>query len=134
MGARAAKRLEARELAAEVDAELHLEPDFEHIATLGPLYDPSDCEHGCNGSPCGSERCTFICHPDAGYEVWSSASANRLFASPDAREALAWVRDHLAHEGDGTLDGLSLGDDLDRWVVSGERLRKLLDLAPLAAD
>lgn len=63
LGARAAKRIEARELAAGIDAELHPEPDFEHMATLGPLYDLSDCEHGCNGSPCGGERCTFICHP-----------------------------------------------------------------------
>lgn len=65
MGARAAKRLEARELAAEVDAQLHPEPDLDHLATLGPLYDLSDCGHGCNGSPCGSERCTFTCHPAA---------------------------------------------------------------------
>jgi hypothetical protein len=64
MGTRAAKRLEARSLAAEISAELHPEPDFEHMATLGLLYDLSDCEHGCNGdSPCGDERCTFICHP-----------------------------------------------------------------------
>ncbi len=28
------------------------------------LYDPSDCRHGCNGSPCGSEECTFTCHPE----------------------------------------------------------------------
>jgi hypothetical protein len=64
MGTRAAKRLEVRELAAEVDEELHPRPDLEHMATLGPLYDLSDCEHGCNGdSPCGNEQCTFICHP-----------------------------------------------------------------------
>ncbi len=63
MGARAAKRLEARELAAEIDAELHPDPDFDHMATLGPLYDLSDCEHGCNGSPSCCERCTFICPP-----------------------------------------------------------------------
>ena len=63
LGTRRAKRLEARELAAEIDGELHPQPDFEHLVALGPLYDLSDCEHGCNGSPCGSERCTFTCHP-----------------------------------------------------------------------
>jgi hypothetical protein len=63
MGARSAKRIEARQLAAEVDGELHPQPDLGHLATLGPLYDLSDCRHGCNGdSPCG-EQCTFICHP-----------------------------------------------------------------------
>jgi hypothetical protein len=65
LGTRAAKRLEARELTAEIDGELHPQPDLEHMATLGPLYDLSDCEHGCNGSPSCGERCTFICHPAA---------------------------------------------------------------------
>jgi hypothetical protein len=62
MGTRAAKRLEARQLAAEIDAELHPQPDLGHLTSLGALIDLSDCEHGCNGSPCGSERCTFTCH------------------------------------------------------------------------
>ncbi len=61
MGARAARRMEARQLAAEVDAELAPD-DRERMAELGPLYDLSDCRHGCNGWPCGSERCTFVCH------------------------------------------------------------------------
>lgn len=66
MEVRRAKRIEARAVAAEVDEELYPQPDLEHMATLGPGYDFSDCEHGCNGdSPCG-ERCTFICHPAAG--------------------------------------------------------------------
>lgn len=62
LGTRAAKRLEARGLAAEIDGELHPLPDLEHLATLGLLYDPSDCEHGCCGSPSCGERCTFVCH------------------------------------------------------------------------
>jgi hypothetical protein len=53
--------MEARWVAAEVDAEL-ASPDGEWMAALGPLYDLSDCEHGCSGWPCNSERCTFTCH------------------------------------------------------------------------
>lgn len=60
---RSFKRLEARQLAAEVEGELHPQPDLDHLATLGPLYDLSDCEHGCCGSPSCGERCTFTCHP-----------------------------------------------------------------------
>lgn len=56
-----AKRAEARQLAAEVGAEL-APPGREWMAGLGPLYDLSDCRHGCNGWPCGSEQCTFTCH------------------------------------------------------------------------
>lgn len=64
MGTRAAKRLEERELAADIADELHPQPGLDHRAALGLLYDFSDCEHGCNGdSPCGDEQCTFICHP-----------------------------------------------------------------------
>lgn len=63
MGTRAARRIEARQLAAEVDAEM-APPEREWKAGLGPLYDLSDCRHGCNGRPCGSEQCTFICHEE----------------------------------------------------------------------
>jgi hypothetical protein len=63
MTARGAKRIEARMVAADIEDQLRPQPDYDHLLTLGPLYDLSDCEHGCNGSPCGSERCTFICHP-----------------------------------------------------------------------
>ena len=63
METRRAKRIEARQVADEIAGELRPQPDLEHLASLGPLYDLSDCRHGCNGSPCGSERCTFICHP-----------------------------------------------------------------------
>lgn len=60
MGARAARRMEARWVAAEVDAELAPD-DRERFAGL-PGYDASDCQHGCSGWPCTSERCTFTCH------------------------------------------------------------------------
>ena len=58
MGARHAKRVEARRFAAE----LMPEADSEWLASIDPLYDLSDCVHGCNGSPCGAERCSFTCH------------------------------------------------------------------------
>lgn len=32
-----------------------------------------DCRHGCNGSPCGSEACTFICHPGEQCEECAAA-------------------------------------------------------------
>jgi hypothetical protein len=54
------KRVEARQLAAEVDAELAPDPR-EWLAGI-PGYDSSDCRHGCNGWPCNSEQCTFVCH------------------------------------------------------------------------
>lgn len=63
METRRAKRIEAREVVDEIAEQLRPQPDLDHLASLGPLYDLSDCRHGCNGSPCGSERCTFICHP-----------------------------------------------------------------------
>jgi hypothetical protein len=52
--------MEARWVAAEVDAELAPD-DRERFAGL-PGYDASDCQHGCSGWPCTSERCTFTCH------------------------------------------------------------------------
>lgn len=57
LGTRLAKRLEAREVAAEIAGHLSREvPD--------PFADASDCVHGCSGSPsCTGERCTFSCHP-----------------------------------------------------------------------
>ena len=73
MGARAAKRAEERLTAAEMESvaawyessegrewvELSLAE-----AERWPLYDFSDCRHGCNGDcvESGSERCTFMCH------------------------------------------------------------------------
>ena len=62
MGVRRAKRLEARRTAGEIDDQLRPQPDWEHLLSLGELYDLSDCQHGCNGSPCNGERCTFTCH------------------------------------------------------------------------
>jgi hypothetical protein len=55
LGTRAAKRREARDVAAEVTAALSR-------PVADPFTDPLDCRHGCNGSPCGAERCTFTCH------------------------------------------------------------------------
>ena len=41
-----------------------LELGLAAVAEGWPLWDPSDCEHGCNGDcvACGSERCNFTCH------------------------------------------------------------------------
>ena len=61
------KRVEAREL----ERKLAPETDLEWLASLQPsLYDLSDCQHGCNGWPCGSERCTFVCHEGLPVETY----------------------------------------------------------------
>jgi len=73
MGARKAKRAEARELAREFAAAASWYDSTEGKQWLerglaeaeGWLcWDFSDCQHGCNGDcvDSGSERCTFICH------------------------------------------------------------------------
>jgi hypothetical protein len=61
IGARAAKRLEGRDTAREITRELY-PADREWLAAFIPLYDLSDCVHGCNGSPCTADLCTFTCH------------------------------------------------------------------------
>jgi hypothetical protein len=59
---RRVRRRERRDLEREIASEFR-PVDVEWLASLEPaLYDLSDCRHGCNGWPCGSERCTFICH------------------------------------------------------------------------
>jgi hypothetical protein len=63
-GARQAKRREQRALAASVADDLAPEPSaYLH----GPLFDWSDCQHGCNGdcvvADAGSDVCTWQCHP-----------------------------------------------------------------------
>jgi len=60
------------------------------------------------------------------FEIWASDSGNRLLVTPDLQEALAWALDYWLQEGDTALDALSIGDDQDRWVVTGEELRELL--------
>ena len=72
---RAFKRREQRELARELAPQ----PDLEWLASLTPaLYELSDCQHGCNGWPCGSERCTFTCHE--GLPVEADFEGNYLSA------------------------------------------------------
>jgi hypothetical protein len=61
------KRIEARTVAAEVAEVLGTVPQ-------SPLVDLSDCSHGCNGSPCLSERCTFACHLNVPPHAHSHAS------------------------------------------------------------
>ena len=60
------------------------------------------------------------------FEIWASDSGNRIFASPDLSETLAWALDYWLREGDDALARLSVGDEQDRWVVSGAQLRELL--------
>lgn len=60
------------------------------------------------------------------YEIWASDSGNRIFASPDLNEALAWALEYWIREGDDALAALSVGDEQDRWVISGTQLRELL--------
>jgi len=62
---RGQRRRERQQTRRMVAAELS--PDqAEWLASIDPLVDPSDCQHGCNGSPFCSQRCTFICHESAG--------------------------------------------------------------------
>lgn len=60
------------------------------------------------------------------FEIWASDSGNRLFATPDLTAALAWALAYWTREGDAALDALSVGDERDQWVASGDRLRDLL--------
>ena len=67
MTARYQKRIEGREVAAEVVGEL-FPADRDWLAAIGYLkpYDLADCEHGCAGpwELCGGD-CTFTCHDPA---------------------------------------------------------------------
>jgi hypothetical protein len=58
------------------------------------------------------------------YEIWDSTSGNRLATFRSSPEALLWVLDLWTHQGDPALEGISLGDQEDRWVVSGDRLKQ----------
>jgi hypothetical protein len=60
------------------------------------------------------------------FEIWASDSGNRLFATPDLAAALSWALAYWTREGDTALDALSVGDERDQWVVSGDELRSLL--------
>jgi hypothetical protein len=60
------------------------------------------------------------------FEIWASDSGNRLFATPDLTAALSWALAYWTREGDAALNTLSIGDELDQWVVSGDALRPLL--------
>jgi len=44
-----------RSTPAERDSELGWDQDWSWLRV-------PDCQHGCNGSPCNGDRCTFICH------------------------------------------------------------------------
>ncbi len=60
------------------------------------------------------------------FEIWDSRSGNLLLSTPDLDEALTWALNFWLQEGDEAVRGLSIGDEHDRWVVSGDSLRELL--------
>jgi hypothetical protein len=60
------------------------------------------------------------------FEVWDSRSGNMLLSTPDLNEALTWAFNFWLREGEEALGALSVGDERDRWVVSGRALRELL--------
>jgi hypothetical protein len=60
------------------------------------------------------------------FEIWASDSGNRIFASPDLNDALTWALDYWIREGDDALVALSIGDEQDRWVISGTEFREFL--------
>jgi hypothetical protein len=60
------------------------------------------------------------------FEIWASDSGNRLFATADLAAALSWALAYWTREGDAALDALSIGDEQDQWVVSGDVLHDLL--------
>jgi hypothetical protein len=49
-----------------------------------------------------------------------------LLSTPDLDEALTWAFNFWLREGEEALSALSIGDERDRWVVSGGALRDLL--------
>ncbi len=60
------------------------------------------------------------------FEIWDSCSGNMLLSTHDLGEALTWALDFWLREGEEALRALSVGDERDRWVVSGRALRELL--------
>lgn len=60
------KKVERREVLVEIEDEAPPPVFFdEHdLAVIGMYEDEGECQHGCNGSPSCSERCTFVCHED----------------------------------------------------------------------
>jgi len=60
------------------------------------------------------------------FEVWDSRSGNMLLSTHDLSEALTWALNLWLREGEEALSTLSVGDERDRWVVSGPALRELL--------
>jgi hypothetical protein len=60
------------------------------------------------------------------FEIWDSRSGNMLLSTLDLNEALTWALYFWLREGEEALSTLSIGDEQDRWVVSGRALRELL--------
>jgi hypothetical protein len=60
------------------------------------------------------------------FEIWDPVSGNMLLSTPDLDEALTWAFNFWLREGEEAVSRLSIGDELDRWVVTGDALRELL--------
>jgi hypothetical protein len=60
------------------------------------------------------------------FEVWDSRSGNMLLSTPDLPEALTWAFNFWLREGLEAVDALTVGDEDDRWNLSGVELRNLL--------
>jgi len=60
------------------------------------------------------------------FEIWDSCSGNMLLSTPDLDEALTWAFNFWLREGEEAVSALSIGDERDQWVVSGEQLRDVL--------
>jgi hypothetical protein len=60
------------------------------------------------------------------WEIWESASGNRLHATNDLGNAIRWVTEYVAQEGDSAYDVLSLGGWDDSLVAAGDKLRRFV--------
>jgi len=60
------------------------------------------------------------------FEIWDSRSGNMLLSTPDLDEALTWAFNFWLREGEEAVSALSIGDERDQLVVSGEQLRDVL--------
>ena len=61
------------------------------------------------------------------FEVWDTASGNRIATFATADEAVGWVRELSRQQGMvGFADDLVIGAADDSWTLSGDALRERL--------
>ena len=61
---RRVKRREAKLERRRGDAEVRRELREWQVEVWWDELERGECQHGCNGSPCGSGACSLICHVD----------------------------------------------------------------------